>query len=184
MQYYHYTALFLFKFIRQFHPNLFNSLGTKIHTQVKKNKSNRPSGFEKFSTQATHASGSTIAFLIAFLVIVVWLITGPLFNYSNTWQLFINTGTTIVTFLMVFLIQRSQNKDSIAVHLKLNELIVAQKMASNRLLAIEEISEDDLKVLQKFYKQLAELAEQELPVEQSHSLHKVNEHHRRKKQKE
>lgn len=149
---------------------------------MKNNKSNRPSGFEKFSTQVTHASGSTRAFLIAFLVIVVWLITGPIFNYSNTWQLIINTGTTIVTFLMVFLIQRSQNKDSIAVHLKLNELIVAQKLASNRLVAIEEISEDDLQVLKKFYKQLADLAEEELPVQESHSLTRVNEHHRRKKQ--
>jgi low affinity Fe/Cu permease len=155
-----------------------------MHNQVKKKKSNRPSGFEKFSTQVTHASGSTIAFLIAFLVIVVWLITGPIFNYSNTWQLIINTGTTIVTFLMVFLIQRSQNKDSIAVHLKLNELIVSQKMASNRLVAIEEISEDDLKVLKNFYKQLAELAEKDLPVQESHSLTKVKEHHTRKKQKQ
>lgn len=151
---------------------------------MKKNKANKPSGFEKFSTQVTHASGSTTAFLIAFLVIVVWLITGPIFNYSNTWQLIINTGTTIVTFLMVFLIQRSQNKDSIAVHLKLNELIVSQKMASNRLVAIEEISEDDLRVLKEFYKKLAELAELDLPVQESHSLVKVKEHHTRKKQKQ
>lgn len=114
------------------------------------------------------------------MVIIIWLITGPVFNYSNTWQLVINTGTTIVTFLMVFLIQRSQNKDSIAIHLKLNELIVSQKLASNRLVSVEEISEEDLKILQKFYKQLAELAEQEVSVQESHSLHKVNEHHNRK----
>lgn len=151
---------------------------------MKNKKPTKPSGFEKFSSQVTRASGSSVAFLIAILVIVVWLITGPIFNYSNTWQLIINTGTTIVTFLMVFLIQRSQNKDSIALHLKLNELIVAQKMASNRLVSIEEISEDDLRVLQKFYKQLAELAEKELPVQETHSLTRVNEHHSWKKQKQ
>lgn len=114
------------------------------------------------------------------MVIIIWLITGPVFKYSNTWQLVINTGTTIITFLMVFLIQRSQNKDSIAVHLKLNELIISQKLASNRLVSVEEISEEDLKILQKFYKQLAKMAEKEISVQESHSLHKVNEHHNRK----
>lgn len=117
---------------------------------MKKKTSQNPSGFEKMSILVTKASGSTAAFIIAFFVINVWLISGPIFNFSDTWQLVINTGTTIVTFLMVFLIQRSQNKDSIALHLKLNELIVAQEFASNRLIAVEEISEEDLKVLQTF----------------------------------
>jgi low affinity Fe/Cu permease len=142
--------------------------------------SKQPSGIEKFSTLVTKASGSSGAFILSILVILVWLITGPVFNFSNTWQLVINTGTTIITFLMVFLIQRSQNKDSIAIHLKLNELIVAQKLASNRLVAVEEISEEDLKTLQKFYKQLALLAEQELSVQETHSIHQVREHHKRK----
>lgn len=139
-----------------------------------------PSGFEKMSILVTKASGSTAAFIIAFFIIIAWLISGPIFNFSDTWQLVINTGTTIVTFLMVFLIQRSQNKDSIALHLKLNELIVAQEIASNRLIAVEDISEEDLKVLQKFYKHLAEKTKNELSVQESHSINEANAHHERK----
>lgn len=146
-----------------------------------KKQTNKLSGFEKMSSFVTKASGGTSAFIIALCTIVVWLITGPIFQYSDSWQLVINTGTTIITFLMVFLIQRSQNKDSIALHLKLNELIVANELASNRLVAIEDISENELKVLQKFYKQLAELALNDSPVEESHSIHRANEHHQRKK---
>ena len=123
---------------------------------MKRKTPKSPAGFEKMSILVTKASGSTAAFIIAFFIIIAWLISGPLFKFSDTWQLVINTGTTIVTFLMVFLIQRSQNKDSIALHLKLNELIVAQEIASNRLIAVEDISEEDLKVLQKFYQHLAE----------------------------
>ena len=120
-------------------------------------KNKKPSGFEKMSRVVTAASGSTAAFVIAVGVVIVWIVTGPLFNYSDTWQLVINTGTTIVTFLMVFLIQRSQNKDSVAIHLKLNELIVAHDIANNHLVSIEDISEDELKVLHKYYKHLAAL---------------------------
>ena len=80
---------------------------------------------EKFSYQATKATGTSGAFVLAVLVILVWGITGPLFKFSDTWQLVINTGTTIVTFLMVFLIQRAQNKDALAIHLKLNEIVAA-----------------------------------------------------------
>ena len=148
---------------------------------MKMKEPKKPSGFEKMSIIATRASGSTAAFIIAFLVIIVWIITGPVFNFSDTWQLVINTGTTIVTFLMVFLIQRSQNKDSVALHLKLNELIVAQEIASNRLIAVEDISEEDLKVLQLFYKHLAEKAKKELSVQESHSINEANAHHERKK---
>ena len=147
---------------------------------MKRNTTQKPTGFEKMSIAVTKASGSTPAFVIAFFVIIVWLISGPFFNFSDTWQLVINTGTTIVTFLMVFLIQRSQNKDSIALHLKLNELIVAQEIASNRLVAVEEISENDLKVLQAFYDHLAEKAKSELSVEESHSINEANAHHERK----
>jgi len=147
---------------------------------MKNKKSNEPSGFEKMSSVVTRASGSTPAFIGAVFVIIIWLITGPIFNYSDTWQLVINTGTTIITFLMVFLIQRSQNKDSIAVHLKLNELIVAQQLASNRMVAIEEMSEDELKVLQKYFKHLAEMAEKEMSLKESHSIAEANEHHERK----
>lgn len=111
---------------------------------TKNNKSKAPSDFETLSTKVSKASGSTPAFIIALSVILTWLVTGPLFGFSDTWQLVINTATTIITFLMVFLIQRSQNKDFIAMHLKLNELIVAQNLASNRLVAVEGISEEDL----------------------------------------
>ena len=99
---------------------------------------------EELSAQVASRTGSTTAFAVAVGVVVVWGLTGPLFNYSNTWQLVINTGTTIVTFLMVFLIQRSQNKDSLAMHLKLNELVAAMKGASNRLIDVETLSEREL----------------------------------------
>jgi low affinity Fe/Cu permease len=97
--------------------------------------------FERFSNWATAATGSSVAFIIAISVIVIWLATGPVAKYSDTWQLIINTGTTIVTFLMVFLIQKSQNKDSKAIHLKLNELLAAHAGASNRMVDIEDLTE-------------------------------------------
>lgn len=147
---------------------------------MKKNSSQKPIGFEKLSIIITKASGSTAAFIIAFFIIIAWLISGPVFHFSDTWQLVINTGTTIVTFLMVFLIQRSQNKDSIALHLKLNELIVAQEIASNRLVSVEDISEEDLKVLQKFYRHLADKTSNELTVQESHSINEANANHERK----
>ncbi|HNP47286.1 MAG TPA: low affinity iron permease family protein [Bacteroidia bacterium] len=141
---------------------------------------NNKSGFEKISSAVTKVTGSSAAFIISFLVIIIWLVSGPLFKFSDTWQLVINTGTTIVTFLMVFLIQRSQNKDSIALHLKLNELVVAHELASNRLVSVEDISEDELKVLQMFYKHLAELTVNDLSVEETHSLLIANTNHQRK----
>jgi len=95
---------------------------------------------EQFSAATTRWTGSTIAFMLACLVIVLWAVTGPIFGYSDTWQLVINTGTTVVTFLMVFLIQRSQNKDSMAIQLKLNELVAAMAGASNRLIDCEDMS--------------------------------------------
>jgi low affinity Fe/Cu permease len=147
---------------------------------MKNKKSTGPSGFEKMSSIVTRASGSTPAFIGAVFVIIIWLGTGPVFHYSDTWQLVINTGTTIITFLMVFLIQRSQNKDSIAIHLKLNELIVAQELASNRMVSIEDISEEELKVLRKYYRHLSELAMKELTLEQSHSIAEALAHHERK----
>jgi len=140
----------------------------------------KPSGFEKLSSAATKATGTTAAFIIAFFAIIAWLITGPIFNFSNTWQLVINTGTTIITFLMVFLIQRGQNKDAIAMHLKLNELIASNELASNRLVAVEDISEDELKVIQDFYRNLALMTKKELSLHTSHSVDEANAHHHRK----
>src|SRR5690242_2162239 len=112
-----------------------------IIQQLMKKKKNL---FERFSNWATVATGSSGAFISAISVIVIWAVSGPLFHYSDTWQLVINTGTTIITFLMVFLIQKSQNKDSKAIHLKLNELLASHEGTSNRMVDIEDLSEEEL----------------------------------------
>jgi low affinity Fe/Cu permease len=135
----------------------------------------------RFATAATNWTGSTPAFVTAVLVIVVWLMTGPLFHYSDTWQLVINTGTTIVTFLMVFLIQRSQNKDALAVQLKLDEIVAALEGASNRLISVEDLSEDDLKVLRIHYQRLAEMAKRDFEITESHSIEEAEARHNFKK---
>jgi low affinity Fe/Cu permease len=111
--------------------------------------------FETMSTVVTRWTGSTPAFGVACAVIVAWALLGPVFRFSDTWQLVINTGTTIVTFLMVFLIQRSQNKDSLAIHIKLNEIVAALEGASNRLIDAESLSEDELRTLEKYYSELS-----------------------------
>src|SRR4051794_1808007 len=134
----------------------------------------------RFASAATAWTGSTPAFITAALVIVVWLITGPLFHYSDTWQLVINTGTTIVTFLMVFLIQRAQNKDALAIQLKLNEIVAAIQGASNRLIAVEELSEPELNALHKHYCRLADMAKQDVDLLRSHSIEEAEQRHRRK----
>jgi low affinity Fe/Cu permease len=136
--------------------------------------------FEKFANWATNATGSSAAFIIAIVVIVVWAITGPVFKYSDTWQLVINTGTTIVTFLMVFLIQKTQNKDSKAIHLKLNELLASHQGASNRMVDIEDLSEIELDHLHRFYVQLSDLAEKEDELTCTHSIDAAEENHRLK----
>lgn len=141
------------------------------------NEKKQPNFFERFSRRCTEFTGSTTAFSIAFAIVVVWLVTGPLFDYSDTWQLVINTGTTIVTFLMVFLIQRSQNKDSRAVHLKLNELIGSLKGPSNRLIDAEELSERELETLASFYRRLADLAKKEKDLSVSHSIEEAEQQH-------
>jgi low affinity Fe/Cu permease len=134
----------------------------------------------RFATWISEKAGSTWAFTIALLVVIVWAATGPLFHYSDTWQLVINTSTTIVTFLMVFLIQRAQNKGELAVQLKLNELVAAVDAANNRLISVEDLSEDELEVLHKHYRKLAMMAENETPVEESHSVAEAEMRHRRK----
>lgn len=131
----------------------------------------------RFATWATEWTGSTTAFLSAVAVVLMWLVTGPLFHYSDTWQLVINTSTTIVTFLMVFLIQRSQNKDTLAVQLKLNELVAAIEGASNRLISVEDLSEGELKVLRIHYERLAELAKKDRHVAESHSIEEAEARH-------
>ena len=136
--------------------------------------------FESIAQKATYFSGTTIVFIIAVSVILTWILTGPLFNFSDTWQLVINTGTTIITFLMVFLIQRTQNKDSRAIHLKLNELIASLKGPSNRLVDIENLSEAELETLHKFYKKLAQLAKSDRDLSVSHSIDEAHELHKEK----
>ncbi len=136
--------------------------------------------FEKLSTSVSKIAGSTSAFITAVLVIVVWLTTGPIFNFSDTWQLVINTGTTIVTFLMVFLIQRSQNKESLAIQIKLNELISSSRLASNRLIDIEDLSEEELMVLEKYYIELVKMSKKDKTMHQSHSIEEANHLHMRK----
>jgi low affinity Fe/Cu permease len=112
--------------------------------------------FTAFSTKTSQLVGSYWAFLLATLTIVIWAITGPMFHYSDTWQLVINTGTTIVTFLMVFLIQNTQNRDAKAMHLKLDELIVAVKQAHNELVDIEEMDSEQLDKIAAIYKKKKE----------------------------
>src|SRR5947209_6056498 len=136
--------------------------------------------FRKFAQSISQAVGSSWAFILAVLTIVVWAVTGPMFHYSDTWQLVINTGTTIVTFLMVFLIQRSQNKDSVAVHLKLNELVAAIEGASNRLINVEDLSEDEVKVLRKHYCRLVELSKKDEKFTESHSIEEAANRHKAK----
>ena len=148
---------------------------------TKKRKKNRfMLFFERFASKVTKATGKPITFIIAVMVIVAWAITGPIFNYSDTWQLVINTGTTIITFLMVFVIQHSQNKDTTAVQLKLNELIAASSTASNRLIVVEELSGEELETLKKFYIKLSELAKKESDIHRTHSIDEAKLSHDKK----
>jgi low affinity Fe/Cu permease len=138
---------------------------------------------ERLSRKATEATGTSTAFIVALLVIIVWIVTGPLFHFSDTWQLVINTGTTIITFLMVFLIQRSQNKDALAIHLKLNEIVAALEGASNRLIDVEDLTEAEIKTLHTHYKRLVEMAKADLKLTQSHSVEEAEARHNLKHHK-
>jgi low affinity Fe/Cu permease len=139
--------------------------------------------FDSFSTTVTNAAGSPLASIVAFLVILVWAITGPIFNFSDTWQLVINTGTTVVTFLMVFIIQQSQNKETRAIQLKLNELIASNEKASNRLIDIEDLTDEELLILKRFYVKLAELSLKEKDLHSTHSIDEAEDIHERKRTK-
>ena len=137
--------------------------------------------FEKAAGNVTRAAGSSTTFLVAVLIIIVWAVTGPVFHFSDTWQLVINTGTTIITFLMVFIIQQSQNKDSLAIQLKLNELIAAEERASNRLIVVEDLSQAELETLKKFYVRLSQLAREGNDLHSSHSVDEAEDVHEYKK---
>ena len=146
-----------------------------------KNQRNR---FEDMAIRVSKAAGSTWAFSTAFIIVVLWAALGPFFNYSASWQLYINTGTTIVTFLMVFLIQKAQNKDSLAIQLKLNELVASHELASNRLVDIEDMTEDEMKVIQKYYIRLSRLSEQEESLQKSHSIDEADDMHEYKESRQ
>lgn len=140
--------------------------------------------FERFASSVSKITGSTTAFTIAFFLIIVWGICGPIFHFSENWQIIINTVTSVITFLMVFLIQKAQNKDSLAIHLKLNELVAAHSYASNRLIDVEGMTEEELKVIQKYYRQLNEFSKKEESLQQSHSIDEAHELHEIKKEME
>ncbi len=141
-----------------------------METQSPVSEANTRGFFERFSSAVAKATGSSAAFVLALLTVLLWAVAGPFFHYSEDWQLVINTGTTIVTFLMVFLIQKAQNKESMSVQLKLNELIAATKGASNRLVSVENLTEEELVVLQKHYETMAEITKQASDLRQSHSV--------------
>jgi low affinity Fe/Cu permease len=135
---------------------------------------------ERFSKLATEWTGTSLAFAVAAGIIAVWLVTGPAFGFSDTWQLVINTGTTVVTFLMVFLIQRAQNKEAKVVELKLSEIVAALKGASNRLIDVESLSERELETLRRHYRELARLAAEEQDLGTSHSIEEAERRHAEK----
>ena len=139
-----------------------------------------PGGVERLSIRVTDWAGRSGSFAVALGIVILWLGTGPLFGWSDTWQLVINTGTTIVTFLMVFLIQRSQNKDSRAVHLKLNEIVAALQGASNRLINVEDLTETEIRLLHGHYQRLVEMAKRDASLTESHSVEEAEQRHRAK----
>jgi len=123
-----------------------------------KDKGKRLSWFTRTAKGASRASGRPMTFMIAVAIILIWAITGPIFKFSDTWQLVINTGTTIITFLMVFLIQNTQNRDTEALQIKLDELIRAVESAHNALLDLEELDDEELDIIRKDYLELARAA--------------------------
>jgi len=135
---------------------------------------------ERLSSKVTGWTGSSWGFGVALAIVLAWVVTGPVFAFSDTWQLVINTGTTIVTFLMVFLIQRAQNKDALALHLKLNELVAAVEGASNRLIDVEDLTEEELETLHEHYRKLVRLATRAERLTESHSIEEAERRHTRK----
>lgn len=143
----------------------------------------RQSFFEKLATKVTKATGSPPVIVIAFLTVLAWGATGPIFDYSETWQLVINTGTTIITFLMVFLIQKTQNKDSLAIQIKLNELVAAHQFASNHIVDVEDMTEEELEAIERYYAKLADLAQKQKAIKELYSLEQAQIRHDAKNKK-
>lgn len=149
-----------------------------------KHKFSRLHFFEKLSSHVTRVTGSNAGIITAFSVVFLWLLSGPFLHFSAQWQLVINTGTSIITFLMVFLIQKSQNKDALAIQLKLNELVASHEFASNRLVDVENMKEEELKIIQKYYTKLSDFTKKEESLQQSHSIDEAEGHHKIKKEME
>ena len=154
-----------------------NARRTGIHQQKK------GATAEAIAARVTDWVGSSKGLMTAVAVVVLWAVSGPFFGFSNTWQLVINTDTTIVTFLMVFLIQRSQNKDGLAIQLKLNELVAAMHGASNRLIEVEDLSADELRVLRSYYRRLVEMSRTDSDIAASHSIEEADARHAAKRRR-
>ena len=137
--------------------------------QRAKTPSSWTQNFSRFAHSVSLWTGHPVAFLLALAVVIAWIVTGPMFNYSDTWQLVINTGTTIVTFLMVFLIQNTQNRDTLAIQLKLSELVLAMKGAENKFAAIEDLSDEELGQLHNDCRARADMTRQHIEGRQKHS---------------
>jgi low affinity Fe/Cu permease len=151
------------------------AMGAEDRTMTRSTRLSR--WLERLSTAVTKWTGGSSAFAVACLIVFAWLASGPVFHYSDTWQLVINTGTTIVTFLMVFLIQRAQNKDAMAIQLKLNELVAAIEGASNRLIDVEDLSEEELEALHEYYGRLVTMARKDATLTMSHSVEEAEARH-------
>src|SRR5215204_4484010 len=161
----------------------YDSARGELMSRMKKDKTGTLERMvDRVAAGVTHWAGSSWGFGIAAGTILVWGISGPLFRWSDTWQLVINTGTTIITFLMVFLVQRTQNRDGLAIQLKLNELVAAIQGASNRLIDVESLSQDELATLHAHYQRLVERARDDEDVTASHSVDEAESRHRAKRQ--
>ena len=143
-------------------------------------RASKNSFFGRLAEKITKYSGSTSVFVGAVALVLLWAAVGPVFHYSETWQLVINTSTTIITFLMVFLIQRAQNKDSLVLHLKLNELLAATKGASNRLINAQDFSEEEIRLIHQFYCLLADKAKADNDLGETHSVEEAEDNHHEK----
>jgi low affinity Fe/Cu permease len=138
-------------------------------SQTARTQSSRAQTFSRFAHSISLWTGHPAAFLLALAVVIAWIVTGPMFNFSDTWQLVINTGTTIVTFLMVFLIQNTQNRDTLAIQLKLSELVLAMRGAQNKFAAIEDLSDEELEQLHNDFRARAEMAQRHIESRQKRS---------------
>jgi low affinity Fe/Cu permease len=165
---------------------------TAIHHRATSNHhSPLAAWFSRFAQATALWTGHPLAFLLAAAVVLIWIVTGPIFNYSDTWQLVINTGTTIVTFLMVFLIQHTQNRDTLAIQLKLSELVLAMKGASNKFAAIEDMTDEELQELHDECRARSELTLSHIEHRSRHgpsgshraAAHRAKTHSRRSKRK-